>query len=56
VCAAVAVPVVASGGIGLDEVPRVVEAGAAAAAIISAVSRAPDVAVAARRVTAAFRI
>jgi thiamine-phosphate pyrophosphorylase len=54
VCGGVAVPVVAIGGITLAEVPRVVEAGAAAAAIISAVNRADDVTAAARRVTAAF--
>ena len=47
-------PVVAIGGITLDTVADVARAGAAAAAIIRAVNRAPDVTAAARAVTAAF--
>jgi thiamine-phosphate pyrophosphorylase len=47
-------PVVAIGGIGLDTVGNVVRAGAAAAAVISAVNGAPDIALAARRVSDAF--
>jgi thiamine-phosphate pyrophosphorylase len=47
-------PVVAIGGIGLDTVGEVVHAGAAAAAVISAVNGAPDVVAAARQVSNAF--
>ena len=47
-------PVVAIGGIGLDTVADVVRAGAAAAAVISAVNGAPDVVAAARLVSNAF--
>ena len=54
VCREVAVPVVAIGGIRLDAVPAVAQAGAAAAALISAVTCAPDVAAAGRQVNAAF--
>jgi len=54
VCAASPIPVVAIGGITLDTVAAVARAGAAAAAIIRAVNAAPDVAAAARAVTAAF--
>jgi thiamine-phosphate pyrophosphorylase len=48
------IPVVAIGGITLDRVPDIVRAGAAAAAIISAVNHSPDPTAAARAVTAAF--
>ena len=41
-------PVVAIGGIGPDEIPEVVRSGAAMAAVISAIARAPDAADAAR--------
>jgi len=54
VCRAVAVPVVAIGGIALDAVPAVVRAGAAAAAIIAAIDAAPDPTAAGRAVAAAF--
>jgi len=54
VVAAVSVPVVAIGGITLDRVAAVARAGAAAAAVISAVDRAPDPTTAARLVAAAF--
>jgi thiamine-phosphate pyrophosphorylase len=53
VCA-LGAPVVAIGGITLEHVDEVARAGARAAALISAVNRAPDVAAAARRVAAAF--
>jgi thiamine-phosphate pyrophosphorylase len=48
------IPVVAIGGIGLDDVADVVRAGAAAAAVISAVNGASDVVAAARVVASAF--
>ena len=51
---AVSVPVVAIGGIELDAVASVVRAGAAAAAVISAVDRAADSTAAGRLVNAAF--
>jgi thiamine-phosphate pyrophosphorylase len=54
ICAAVAVPVVAIGGITLDAVPAVARAGAAAAAIIAALDAAPDPAAAGRAVAVAF--
>ncbi|HWE27328.1 MAG TPA: thiamine phosphate synthase [Polyangia bacterium] len=54
VCGASSIPVVAIGGITLDTVADVARAGAAAAAVIRAVNSAPDVAAAARAVTAAF--
>jgi thiamine-phosphate pyrophosphorylase len=54
VCAAVTVPVVAIGGIELESVPAVARAGAAAAAVISAVDRAADPTAAGRLVAAAF--
>jgi thiamine-phosphate pyrophosphorylase len=54
VCRASPVPVVAIGGITVERAAEVARAGAAAAAIIQAVNRAPDVAAAARAVTAAF--
>jgi thiamine-phosphate pyrophosphorylase len=54
VCAAVKVPVVAIGGIGLAAVADVVRAGAAAAAVIAGVVRAPDPTAAGRAVNAAF--
>jgi thiamine-phosphate pyrophosphorylase len=47
-------PVVAIGGITVEDAPRIAAAGAAAAAIISAVNGAPDVAAAARAVVNAF--
>jgi len=54
VCRAVKVPVVAIGGIELSSVPAVARAGAAAAAVISAIDRASDAAAAGRAVVAAF--
>ena len=54
VCAAVRIPIVAIGGIGLDAVSAVVRAGAAAAAVIGAVNGAADPTAAARAVAAAF--
>ena len=54
VCATVGKPIVAIGGIALDRACEVARAGAAAAALIAAVNRAPDVAAAARSVTEAF--
>jgi thiamine-phosphate pyrophosphorylase len=54
ICAAVTIPVVAIGGIALDAVPAVARAGAAAAAVIAAVDRAPDPTAAGRAVAAAF--
>jgi thiamine-phosphate pyrophosphorylase len=48
------VPVVAIGGIDLDTVAEVAGAGASAAAVISAVDRAPDRTAAGRQVAAAF--
>jgi thiamine-phosphate pyrophosphorylase len=56
VCAAVAVPVVAIGGITLPRVAEVAAAGAAAAAVISAVDDAPDPAAAGRAIADAFRL
>ena len=54
VCRAVAVPVVAIGGITLDAVPAVARAGASAAALIAAIDGAPDPHAAGRAVAAAF--
>jgi thiamine-phosphate pyrophosphorylase len=54
VCAAVKIPVVAIGGIGLEAVAAVARAGAAAAAVIAGVDRAPDPTAAGRAVNAAF--
>jgi thiamine-phosphate pyrophosphorylase len=54
VCRLVACPVVAIGGIPVERAAQVAACGATAAAIISAVNRAPDVTLAARRVSAAF--
>jgi thiamine-phosphate pyrophosphorylase len=54
VCAAVSVPVVAIGGIGLDRMHDVAATGAVAAAVIAAVAAAPDPAAAGRRIAAAF--
>lgn len=48
VCRRVAIPVVAIGGITLARLDEVARAGAAAAALISAINAAPDVAAAAR--------
>jgi thiamine-phosphate pyrophosphorylase len=48
------VPVVAIGGIGLPEVRAVAEAGAAAVAVISAMERAPDAALAGRAIQAIY--
>jgi thiamine-phosphate pyrophosphorylase len=56
ICGAVAVPVVAIGGITLDAVPAVASAGASAAAIIAAIDAAPDPAAAGRAVAAAFAL
>lgn len=46
VCAAVDVPVVGIGGVGLANAPQVIAAGAAGVAVVSAVFDAPDVAAA----------
>jgi thiamine-phosphate pyrophosphorylase len=54
VCAAVTVPVVAIGGIELESVPSVARAGAAAAAVISAVDRSAAPTAAGRLVASAF--
>jgi thiamine-phosphate pyrophosphorylase len=54
VCAAVKVPVVAIGGITLENVAAVAGAGASAAAVISAIDRAPDPTAAGRAVGSAF--
>jgi thiamine-phosphate pyrophosphorylase len=56
VCAAVALPVVAIGGITLANVDAVVATGAAAAAVIAAVDQAADPAAAAKGVAQAFAI
>ncbi len=53
--AAVAVPVVAIGGLTLENVGETIEAGADAAAVVSAVARAPDPAAAVRELVAACR-
>jgi thiamine-phosphate pyrophosphorylase len=55
VAAAVRLPIVAIGGIGLDSVVAVAAAGASAAAAIAAVDEAPDPTVAGRTLAAAFR-
>jgi thiamine-phosphate pyrophosphorylase len=54
VCRLVRVPVVAIGGVTLDNVAEVARAGATAAAVIAAVASAADPTAAARRVAAAF--
>jgi thiamine-phosphate pyrophosphorylase len=54
VCAASPIPVVAIGGITLDNVAAVAAAGASAAAVIAAVAAAPDPTAAGRRVVEAF--
>ncbi len=54
VCRAVSIPVVAIGGIGLDRVAEVAAAGAAAVAVISAITGASDPAAAGWKVNAAF--
>jgi thiamine-phosphate pyrophosphorylase len=56
VCRAVSVPVVAIGGVALFNVPAVAAAGAAAVALISAITTAPDPAAAGRQVNAAFSL
>ena len=55
VCRAVSVPVVAIGGITLDDIDRVARAGARAAAVIAAVATAPDPVAAGRQIASAFR-
>jgi len=50
------VPVVAIGGITLDNVADVAKAGASAAAVIAAVDQAPDVTAAGQQIAAAFPI
>jgi thiamine-phosphate pyrophosphorylase len=55
VATAVAIPVVAIGGIGLDDLVAVARAGAAAAAVIGAIDTAADPTAAGRLVTAAFQ-
>jgi thiamine-phosphate pyrophosphorylase len=55
ICAAVEVPVVAIGGVTLENVAAVAHAGARAAAVIAAVNGAPDPTAAGRRVAAAFQ-
>jgi len=52
--AATGLPVVAIGGITLDNAPQLVAAGAAALAVISALFDAPDITAAARAFTALF--
>jgi thiamine-phosphate pyrophosphorylase len=52
--AATGLPVVAIGGITLDNAPQVIAAGAAALAVISALFDAPDITAAARAFTALF--
>ena len=54
VAAAVSIPVVAIGGITLDNVAAVAQAGAAAAAVIAAIDGAPDRTLAGRRIAQAF--
>jgi thiamine-phosphate pyrophosphorylase len=54
VAAAVAIPVVAIGGITLAHIAAVAATGAAAAAVISAVDQSPDPAATGRAITAAF--
>jgi len=54
VCAAVALPVVAIGGITLANVDAVAATGASAAAVIAAIDKAPDLVAAARRLAEAF--
>ena len=54
VCRESPVPVVAIGGITLEKVIAVAQAGAAAAALIAAVAGAPDPSAAGRRIAAAF--
>jgi thiamine-phosphate pyrophosphorylase len=54
VAARVSVPIVAIGGIDLDNVARVAKAGASAAAVIAAVDNAADPTDAGRRIGAAF--
>lgn len=49
------IPIVAIGGINLDNAPEVIEAGADAVAVISAVSDAKDAALAARRFVELFK-
>ena len=56
VCRAVAVPVVAIGGITLEAVSAVARAGASAAALIAAIDGAPDPHAAGRAVAAAFAV
>jgi len=55
VAAKVSIPIVAIGGITLDNVADVADAGASAAAVIAAVDRAADPTVAGRQIAAAFR-
>jgi thiamine-phosphate pyrophosphorylase len=54
VCRELRIPVVAIGGITLDQVAAVASSGAAAAAVISAISSAADPTAAGRQVAAAF--
>jgi thiamine-phosphate pyrophosphorylase len=54
ICATAPIPVVAIGGITLDNIAAVVATGAAAAAVIAAVTHAPDPTRAARQVARAF--
>jgi thiamine-phosphate pyrophosphorylase len=54
VCRAVSVPVVAIGGVRPEQAGLLAEAGASAAAVISAVNNAPDPTAAGRQVAAAF--
>ena len=54
VAAAVSLPIVAIGGIGLANIDAVARAGASAAAVIAAVERAPDRAAAGRAIAHAF--
>ncbi len=54
VCRTVSVPVVAIGGVTPEQAALLAEAGASAAAVISAVNSAPDPTAAGRQVAAAF--
>jgi len=54
ICRAVSIPVVAIGGVNASNVAQVIRAGAAGAAVISAVVGAPDIAAAARRLRQAI--
>jgi thiamine-phosphate pyrophosphorylase len=56
ICRDARTPVVAIGGIGLQTLPRVIEAGAAGAAVVSAITRAPDMTGATRELARLWRV